>query len=202
MRTGAILAVAVLAGALGVVASLATGGAGPLWRSEVGQHVLQNALDASADPPPQGVEIAEQGQIVPTVAVQDLTGTTTTLPARENERPVLVNFWASWCAPCIEEMPELQRFAASQGDSGVQVIGIALDDRDAVLRFLDKVPVQYPVYLDAPGAADSSVRWGNRKGVLPYTILLDGHGRLRRRHVGPFSAGQVDAWAEAGLQQR
>jgi hypothetical protein len=92
-------------------------------------------------------------------------------------------------------MPELQRFAASQGAGGVQVIGIALDDEANVREFLGKVPVSYPIALDAPGPADAGVRLGNPRGVLPYSVLLSADGRLLKQRIGPFAHGEIDRWA-------
>ena len=108
---------------------------------------------------------------------------------------MLINVWASWCGPCIEEMPELQRFAASQGATGTQVVGIALDDAASVRAFLRKIPVQYPILLDAPGPADAGVHLGNPKGVLPYSVLVSADGRLLKQRIGPFAAGEIPGWA-------
>jgi len=95
-------------------------------------------------------------------------------------------------------MPELQRYAAAQGPDGVQVVGIALDDPAAVRAFLQRVPVRYPIFLDTPGPADSSVRLGNPKGVLPYSVLVSADGRLLRQRIGPFARGEIARWAAAG----
>jgi peroxiredoxin len=89
-------------------------------------------------------------------------------------------------------MPELQRYSETQGPRGVQVIGLALDDADAVRAFLQRVPVRYPIVLDAPGPADASVQLGNRRGVLPYSVLIDADGRLLRQRLGPFVHGELD----------
>ena len=109
---------------------------------------------------------------------------------------MLVNVWASWCGPCIEEMPELQRFATAQGPTGVQVVGIALDDEANVRDFLEKIPVSYPILIDAAGPADAGVRLGNPRGVLPYSILVSADGRLLKQRIGPFVHGEIDAWAQ------
>ena len=109
---------------------------------------------------------------------------------------MLINVWASWCGPCIEEMPELERFAVAQGASGVQVVGIALDDVANVREFLVQVPVSYPIMIDAAGPADAGVRLGNPKGVLPYSILISADGRLLKQRIGPFVHGEIDAWAQ------
>jgi len=193
--TLAVLAVAVLAGGLGVLASLHVAGPGPLLRSELGQRALNAAMSASAPPPPAGLAVATRGAPVPEFTLRGLDGRPHALPTTWTGRPLLVNVWASWCAPCVHEMPELQRFAASQGSNGVQVVGIALDDADAVRAFLRRVPVAYPILLDAPGAADGGVRLGNPKGVLPYSVLISADGVLLKQRIGPFAAGELADWA-------
>lgn len=192
--TAKILLVAAIAGALGVVAGLVVNGPGPLLRTEVGQRALQSAMDASAPKPPADLPVARRGEAVPTIRLPALDGTTVELPAAYAGRPVLVNLWASWCGPCIEEMPELDRFAAAQEANGTQVVGIALDDAAAVEAFLKRVPVRYPILLDEAGPRDAGVRLGNPKGVLPYTALISADGRLIRQKIGPFQHGEIDNW--------
>lgn len=193
--TGKLLLVAVLAGGLGVAAGFWRNGPGPLLHTEAGQRVLQEAMSASAPEPPSGLKIAERGQIVPAFTLRALGGDPVAVPAAYRGRPVLVNLWASWCGPCVREMPELDRFARMQGANGTQVVGIALDEADAVQAFLRRIPVSYPVLIDAPGASDAGVRLGNPKGVLPYSVLLDAEGRVLKQKIGPFEAGEIDAWA-------
>ncbi len=192
--TTRVLLVALAAGALGVVAALAMRGPGPLLGTEVGQRAVQGVLSATAPEAPDGVPVAKRGDRVAPMVLETLAGGETTFPAPGSARPILVNVWASWCGPCIEEMPELERFHSEQGANGVQVVGIALDDRDAVEAFLQRIPVTYPILLDAPGPADAGVRLGNPAGVLPYTALLDADGRLVRQKIGPFQPGEIEAW--------
>ena len=196
MRTRTILLVALAAGVLGVVAGLAVNGPGPLLRTELGQRAVQGAMDAVAPPAPEGLAVAKRGGPVPSITLPDLEGTSRTLPGDYAGRPLLVNFWASWCPPCIEEMPELDRYAAAQGDAGVQVVGIALDDRAAVEAFLDQVPVGYPILIDVAGPRDSGVQLGNPRGVLPYTVLVSADGRLLKQRIGPFTHGELDGWVD------
>jgi thiol-disulfide isomerase/thioredoxin len=195
MRSQAkILLVALVAGALGVVASLATNGPGPLLRSELGQRLLGSLLSAAAPESPPGVAVATRGKPIPVINVRDLAGNRIEFPTRYAGKAMLVNVWASWCAPCLKEMPELQRFAMQHAANGVQVVGIALDDADAVNAFLRRVPVSYPILLDTPGPADAGVRLGNPKGVLPYSVLVSADGRLLKQRIGPFDEGEIDAW--------
>ncbi|MDX1550160.1 MAG: TlpA disulfide reductase family protein [Lysobacter spongiicola] len=192
--TTKILLVALGAGLLGAAVGLLMNGPGPLLRSEVGQRALQGAMSATAPPAPEGLQVAERGDPMPTLQLPDLEGQAVELPAAYAGRPILINFWASWCGPCIEEMPELDRFAAIQGDGGVQVIGIALDTPGEVAAFLEHTPVRYPILLDQPGPRDSGVQLGNPKGVLPYTALIDADGRLVKQKIGPFQHGEIEGW--------
>ncbi len=195
-NTAKVVLVAAIAGALGVVASLLTHGPGPLLKTEIGQRAAQSVLSATAPPTPAGLAVAERGEPVPAFALTDLEGKSAELPKAYAGRPLLINVWASWCGPCIEEMPELQRFHAEQDSNGVQVIGIALDDEAAVREFLKKIPVAYPLFLDGAGPRDAGVRLGNPKGVLPYSVLISADGRLLKQRIGPFEHGEIAAWAK------
>ncbi|ATD66869.1 MULTISPECIES: TlpA disulfide reductase family protein [Luteimonas] len=196
MRVGplTVVAIAVVAGGLGVLASLFVGGPGPLLGTEAGQRLYADTLSASAPAPPEGVSVPRRGGIVAPFSINRLDGSPLELPSAYAGRRVLVNLWASWCGPCIEEMPELDRFAREQGDIGVQVLGVALDDADAVRAFLQRIPVAYAIALDAPGPADAGVRLGNPRGVLPYSVLLSEDGRLLKQRIGPFAPGEIDGW--------
>lgn len=186
--------VAMVAGALGLLASLWYGGS-PLLRTETGQRGVQALMDASAPAPPAGVTPARRGDRMPPISLPDLEGARQELRTAFPRRPLLINVWASWCGPCIEEMPELNRYAGLQGEDGVQVVGLALDTPENVRWFLGRVPVSYPIVLDTPGPADASVWLGNTKGVLPYSVLVSAEGRILKQKVGPFAAGEIDAWA-------
>jgi thiol-disulfide isomerase/thioredoxin len=193
--TATVLLVALIAGGLGVVASLFGTGPGPLLQTEIGQRALNAALAVSAPAPPAGVTVTHRGERVAPLALPGLDGKQVALPSAFGGQALLVNVWASWCGPCIQEMPELQRFAAQQGANGVQVVGIALDDPAAVRAFLAKVPVSYPILLDTPGPADAGVRLGNPKGVLPYSVLISDDGRLLKQRIGPFVEGEIERWS-------
>lgn len=194
-NTRNILLVALVAGTLGIVASFVVNGPGPLLRTEIGQRLLQAVLSRSVPKPPAGTAVAKRGERVPGISLAGLGGPQVQLPSAYAGRPVLINLWATWCGPCIKEMPELQRFSAEQASNGVQVVGIALDEADAVRDFLVRTPVTYPILLDSPGPTDAGVRLGNPKGVLPYSVLVSADGRLLKQRIGPFANGEIESWA-------
>lgn len=188
------LLVALAAGTLGLAVSLVATGPDVLLRSDLGRR-LHAVLGPRAPAGTSSVTVARVGQRLPDLRLPSLDGPTLTLPADLAGRPVLLNVWASWCAPCTAEMPALQRFADEQGANGVQVVGIALDDRAAVHAFVDQFRIRYPILLDVPGPADASVRLGDPAGVLPFSVLVSADGRLLKSRVGPFQPDELGTWA-------
>lgn len=189
----AIVLVAVVAAGLGLAASLLVSGSPLLLRSELGQRALGWWMSATSTTPPQ-LAVARRGAALPPLRLRSLDGPLVTLPADYAGRPVLINVWASWCGPCIREMPALQRFHAQQGRNGVQVVGIALDDPQAVQAFIARAGVRYPILVDVPGPADAGVRLGDPKGILPYSVLVGADGRVLRQHLGPLADDEIAQW--------
>jgi len=185
-----VVAAAALAGLLGVVASLAVDRSW-LARTRLGQAMLQAGADDT------DASAARVGDRLPAIELPTPQGERRRLADLAAGRPMLVNFWASWCRPCLEEMPALDAFARRQGANGVQAVGIALDDVDAVRAFLAARPVGYAVLVDTAGPADSSVRLGNARGVLPYSVLVGADGRILKQWTGPLEPDDLEDWAEA-----
>ena len=106
-------------------------------------------------------------------------------------RPLLCNFWASWCAPCREELPLLDAAARENASIGLQIVGIAVDNAANVTKYLKSVQIGYPVLI-AEGSAIGLMRGlGNPNGLLPFSVAMDGTGRLRQRKLGAYSIQEL-----------
>jgi thiol-disulfide isomerase/thioredoxin len=111
-------------------------------------------------------------------------------------RPLVLNFWATWCPPCVREMPALDRFFRDHMARGWQVLGIAADNAAPVREFLARSPVAFPIALAGFAGIELSRDLGNTSGGLPFTVIYDAHSRVVRRHIGETRYEQLAAWAE------
>jgi thiol-disulfide isomerase/thioredoxin len=115
-------------------------------------------------------------------------------------KALLCNFWATWCAPCREEIPLLSAAQQQHGPKKLQVVGIAIDNAANVREFSESTRIGYPVLLADATAIGLMRRLGNRGGGLPFTVALDRHGRLAGRKLGAYAAPELAATI-AGLLQ-
>lgn len=111
-------------------------------------------------------------------------------------RPLLLNFWATWCPPCVEELPLLDAFYRQYAAKGWQVLGLAIDQPSAVRTFLTRTPVAFPIALAGLEGTELTRRLGNRTGGLPYTVVLGGDGTVRHRRMGRVSEADLRNWAK------
>lgn len=113
-------------------------------------------------------------------------------------RPLLVNFWATWCPPCVEELPMLNAFHQAQAARGWQVLGLAVDQPSAVRGFLQKLPLNFPVGMAGFGGTELSRTLGNAAGALPFSVVFGASGELLHRKLGKLSEADLDQWAQLG----
>jgi len=121
---------------------------------------------------------------------KDYAGQTETLE-RWKGKVVVVNFWASWCPPCREEIPGLARMQSRFGANGLQVVGIAVDSVDKARQAASELGVNYPVLIAGLETIDLTRRLGNRAGALPFTLILDRSGTLIASHLGILTEAQL-----------
>ena len=111
--------------------------------------------------------------------------------AKLQGKPLVVNFWATWCPPCVEEMPLLDAFYRQHAAKGWQMVGIAADSASAVNKFLSKMPMQFPTPLAGLAGIELSRTLGNMSGALPFTVVVNSHGAIALRHMGKLSSEQI-----------
>lgn len=109
-------------------------------------------------------------------------------------QPLVLNFWATWCPPCVAELPLLSSFSRENAANGWQVLGIAVDQAAAVRAFLDRVPVAFPVALAPQGGIALSRSLGNLAGGLPFTVVFGADGQVRHRKMGQITPQNLKDW--------
>ena len=144
----------------------------------------------AAQPPPR-VPAAVIPERRPDIALADRDGKLRRLSEWDG-RPQVINFWATWCAPCRRELPMLNELARDPALSEFAVIGIAIDFREDVLAFLAETPVEYPVLIGEQDGLDAARAFGVESLGLPFTAFVDRAGRIVTLHVGELHRPQAD----------
>jgi thiol-disulfide isomerase/thioredoxin len=124
------------------------------------------------------------------LSLPDTQGTTQPLDQWRG-KVLVVNFWATWCGPCREEMPEFVRAQRELGPQGVQFVGIAVDQADKVARFAKELNLNYPALVGGYNAVHVSEPLGNRLLALPFTVILSRDGHVAHTQLGPMKPGQL-----------
>jgi thiol-disulfide isomerase/thioredoxin len=111
-------------------------------------------------------------------------------------QPLVLNFWATWCAPCVKEMPLLDAFYKEHKAKGWQVVGLAVDSPTPVREFLGKLPISFPIGLAGLTGVDLNRALGNPSGALPFSVAFDARGNAIFRKLGLLKPEDLAQWAE------
>jgi thiol-disulfide isomerase/thioredoxin len=128
---------------------------------------------------------------LPDFALADLDGTATPI-AHWHGKSLVINFWATWCAPCRREIPMLGRLAAEWAARGVVVLGIAVDHRDAVAKYAGELKIPYPLLIGEQDALDAANALGVASPVFPFTVFSDDAGEIVALYVGELHPAQAE----------
>jgi thiol-disulfide isomerase/thioredoxin len=159
---------------LGVAAAAAAVGAGAAWWRSLSGDPAVDALWTLRFEAPTGPELV----------LAELRG-----------KPLLLNFWATWCPPCVTEMPLIDRFHRERRGQGWQVVGLAVDSPTPVREWLAQRAISFPIGLAGLAGTELSRSLGNSSGALPFTVVFDRSGQPVMRKLGSLSADDLEAWA-------
>ena len=169
----------ILLGAAGALATLA--GAGfATWR----HGVAELPTEPGGEPAPAGFWQTEwatpQGGVLPMASLHG--------------KPLLLNFWATWCPPCVEELPLLEDFYLKNRAAGLQVLGLAVDKLQPVQTFLQKQPLSFPIGMAGFAGTELTRAMGNMTGALPFSVVLGVDGSILHRKVGRVTEPELAVW--------
>lgn len=161
--------------------------AGIAWQGrKTGQTIgpsSAGAVGAGPEDPLWGLTMdTPQGQ---PLALQSLRG-----------QPLILNFWATWCPPCIEELPLLNAFHRQSHSNGWQILGIAVDRLEPVQKFLQRLPLEFPVVLAGMEGLALSKKLGNDANGLPFSVLIAADGTILDRKIGKLEAADLANWKQ------
>ena len=165
----------------GVALAAAGSGAWLAWHKAQGMASNDEAVDAFWN-----------------LQLTQLDGATLAL-ANLRGKPLLVNFWATWCPPCVRELPMINQFAQRQSaldGKGIQVLAIAVDQAASVNKWLARQPLNLQVAMAGAGGVTLTRSLGNINGGLPFTILFDAQGKVQTRKIGELSQQDLDLWVK------
>ena len=115
------------------------------------------------------------------------------------EKVLVVNFWASWCPPCVEEMPTLDKIAQEYSAKNVLIVGIGIDSPSNIREFLQKTPVSYPIVIGGLEGSNLSKQMGNTQGALPYTVVINPKGKSIYTKLGKITEDELKKAINSGL---
>ena len=128
---------------------------------------------------------------LPQFSLEDRAGKSTSIGSFDG-KSLIINFWATWCAPCLREVPLLERLHAEWAGRGFSVVGIAVDHRDKVLEFADRFKIGYPLLIGEQDALEAAAAFGVETPVFPFTVFTDRRGEVVALFIGELHQPQAD----------
>jgi len=139
------------------------------------------------------IESEESRDNLLSARLNDLNGLQSSLNAIDSEY-ILVNFWATWCKPCVEEMPMLQSLQIELGGNRFSVAGLAIDAADSAARMVEELKITYPIFVADLEGPELMAKNGNEQGLLPYTVLLSSSGEVISSKLGTVQEQDIRGW--------
>lgn len=178
------------------IAVICVGGAAGFLAAHLGRVArAQMVVDTSPTPPPP--EVTEPATTAPRPIPTDLPNITLADPngikhplSEWKGRPLMINFWATWCAPCRREIPLLKTIRHERAKDGVEIVGIAVDFRDAVQKYAREMSIDYPVLVGEQDGLEAIAAFG-MDTVFPFTVFADARGRIVTLKVGELHADEA-----------
>ncbi len=155
-----------------IVAIIIAGGSGFTLQNYLGKNQISNN-------PAIGIQRPE-------FAAPDLDGKYRNIKEWDG-KVIFLNFWATWCPPCKKEIPDFIELQSAYGDQGLQFVGIAIDDEEAVREFAETLGINYPSLVVQADGVNLAKRYGNGIGALPYTVIINRDGEISNTFRGELS---------------
>ena len=181
MKASAYVAVAAIAVAAGVL----------VYRYAVVPDTAKEATTAQAEQPTAAEEPAAMPETLPDFTLGDLASKPTSIRSWPG-KSLIVNFWATWCGPCRREIPLLRELQKQHGAEGFQIVGVAVDIREDVIKYAQEIGIDYPILIGEQDGLDAVNKFGQGSIGFPFTVFTDNQGRIVLFHLGEIRKEQAE----------
>jgi thiol-disulfide isomerase/thioredoxin len=164
---------------------------GPAIRVAAGQASAPNSEDFAGELPQAMIPAPKIPDRLPQFSLEDRSGKNTPIASFAG-KSLIINFWATWCAPCRSEIPLLETLQAEWAGRGTSVVGIAVDHREEVLEFADRLKIGYPLLIGEQDALDAAASFGVASPVFPFTVFTDRRGEVVALFIGELHKPQAE----------